>query len=403
MEVHGEEVDGGSARTFVASASTTMHVVRVAGLSAASRYGYLVRLAGAIVDRGVFTTAPRAGEGRPLKFLVYGDDRSNPVAHAAVVRALLAAPSDFLVNTGDLVEDGGLAADWQTFFDVERPLIRDRALFVSIGNHELYGDSAGANFARYFGFYDGRAAAHVFGTVRLSNVRFFFLNATHDWESGEERRWLDGELARADDEPGLVWRVAVVHQGPWSSGPHGANADLVSAHVPELLETHKVDLVLSGHDHIYERGASGPLKYIVSGGGGAPLYRIAAPIESSRKAESTYHFIEVATGRDAVRIVARRLDGSVLDWCGFAKGLPWDCDPPGPSGVRGSGPASAPAVARRSAESGPATPRCGCAVVGALDEHPAVGVAIALACVLGAAARRRCRQDDLNGALGGRP
>ena len=39
----------------------------------------------------------------------------------------------------------------------------------------------------------------------------------------------------------------------------------------------KVELVLAGHDHIYERGEGGGLKYVITGGAGAPLYRASRP------------------------------------------------------------------------------------------------------------------------------
>lgn len=346
------EVDGGLAgHTFGDRTASTMHVVRTSGLAPASAHSYTVLVDGRALSQGRFTTAPKNESSAPLKFLVYGDDRTNPTAHAAVVRALAATPSDFLVNTGDMVEDGGRAEDWQSFFDIEAPLLRDRAIFVAIGNHELYDDRAGANFARYLGFSGTGGSTQPYGTVRLGNVRFFFLNSLHDWSSGEERKWLEAELGRADGEPGLAWRIAVMHHGPWSSGPHGVNTDLLKAHVPELLAAHGVDLVLGGHDHIYERGATGGIKYVNSGGGGAPLYR-SSKIASTRKTESTYHFVEITTGDQEVRLVARRIDGSVLNQCGFGKGTGWDCDEP-QVGVADSNPNTAPGVASASVHAPP--------------------------------------------------
>jgi tRNA (guanine-N(7)-)-methyltransferase len=355
-------------RVFQSPDHSVLHVVRVAGLDPATQYRYGVRVGGVVLAKGHFVTAPRQDVDAPLTFLVYGDNRTDATSHAAVVRAMLAVPSDFLVNTGDLVEDGGSAQDWQTFFDVESPLLRQRALFVAIGNHELSDDRAGANFARYFGFADSRTvapgvSARLYGSVRLARVRLFFLNGTHDWSTGEERQWLESELARSDAEPGVVWRIAVVHHSPWSSGPHGANARLVDAHVPEVLAAHKVDLLLAGHDHIYERGDAGALKYIVSGGGGAPLYRVTSDLATTRKAEATYHFVELSVTNETVRIVAHRLDGTVLDRCGFGKGAPWDCDGPRSAADAEAKP-SAAAVADVPPTHGAST-HCGCDVPGA--------------------------------------
>jgi acid phosphatase type 7 len=374
--------DGGAAKRTVTDAAASMHVVRIAGLQPERAYDYTVVSGGTILGKGHLVTAPKEDAGQPVKFLLYGDDRSDETTHAAIVQALLATPSDFLVNTGDLVADGGSATDWEAFFRIEQPLLRDRALFLAIGNHELYDDQSGSSFAKYFGYADASGAPQPFGTVRWENARFFFLNGTHDWQGGPEREWLERALAQADGEPGLVWRIAVVHHSPWSSGPHGANLRLIEAHIPELLADHHVDLLLAGHDHIYERGDAGRLKYVISGGGGAPLYAIAHPTPTTRKAESAYHFIEVTLTGDAFRMVAHRLDGSTLDACGFSKGLPWDCD----AKASGNAPAHVDAVAPAPPPPSPA--RCGCALPGS-PSGGAGGVILALAAAALRTARRR--------------
>jgi hypothetical protein len=375
------------------------HVIPLRGLQPASRYSYTVRAGDAVLSTGRFATAPRIDSGAPLKFLVYGDDRTDPAAHQVVVRAIEATPSDLLVNTGDLVEDGASADDWRSFFDTETPLLRNRPIFVSIGNHELYDDWAGANFARFFGLSGETGGSAPYGSVRIAGVRFFFLNGMHDWRSGDERHWLEKELAGADAEPGLTWRVVVVHHGPWSAGPHGGNAKLLDAHVPELLAAHKVDLVLSGHDHIYERGDSGLLKYIVSGGGGAPLYRVEEPTATTRKVEAAYHFVEITAGADALRVVAHRLDGSTIEQCDLLKERPWGCDPVpwvAPASTRGArgtplGSRASQATEGEGAARSPAatSSRCGCEVPGGgSGSTPAAAILAGLA---GLFARGRAR------------
>jgi hypothetical protein len=365
VEVRAQAADSGVAGPrFTDAASKTMHVVRVNGLTPGAAYTYDVRVGATVLAGGHFSAGPKPDSSAPATFLVYGDDRTDPVAHAAVVRAMMSTPSDFLVNTGDTVEDGGKASDWHTFFDVEAPLLRDRPLFLAIGNHELYNDAAGSKFARYFGFADGSGGTKPYGTVRVAATRFFFLNGMDDWDSGEERHWLEGELARAEKEAGLHWRIAVAHHGPASSGPHGPNAKLVGAHVPELLSSHGVDLMLAGHDHLYERGEVSGLKYVVSGGGGAPLYRTLQPTSASTKVEAAYHFMEVTPGEDALRTIVHRADGSILERCTMRHGLPWDCS----AGTS----LAAPAPTQLSAVEAPASPaappttagKCSCGLVG---------------------------------------
>ncbi len=417
VEVVREGQPASSARVSDDHKTDAFHVVSLGGLEAATRYSYTVRAGSALLGAGRFATAPKADSGAPLKFLVYGDDRTDVSAHQAVVRALQAVPSDLLINTGDLVADGASGDDWRSFFDTEAPLLRDRALFVAIGNHELYDDSAGTTFARYFGPSRETENPPPYGSARLAGVRFFFLNGMHDWTSGEERQWLEHELASADGERGVLWRIAVVHHSPWSAGPHGGNAKLLDAHVPELLSAHQVDLVLSGHDHIYERGDAGLLKYIISGGGGAPLYRVIEPTPTTRKAEATYHFVEITADAEALRVVAHRLDGSTLEKCDLLRHRPprdgaadvWGCDPspwvPAALRVHASGGAGAPpaqAVQAVQVTQGPAetirpaaSSRCGCEVPGARDDsrrprplHPLVLALAALALSWGRRLRR---------------
>jgi hypothetical protein len=374
---------------FADATVTATHLVHVTGLQASKSYAYSVLLGPQVVGRGNVTAAPDPAGGVPFRFIVYGDSRSDSATHEAIVRAVQATPSDFLLNTGDIVAEGGSAGDWQTFFSIEAPLLRERPLLLCIGNHELYEDEAAGNFSHYFGFPDASGAQKPYGSARIGNTRLFFLNGMHDWSSGEERAWLDRELARADAEPGLVWRMVVVHYSPWSAGPHGGNQRFLAAHLPELLGAHKVDLLFAGHDHIYERGDGSPLKYIISGGGGAPLYKISSPTAQTRKAEATYHFVEVAVTPTEVRTIAHRLDGTVLDKCGFQKGQPWDCDVvPAPAPVAAPPPA-APAPSTSSSRCAVAAPGAGGAVPGQ--------VAVVALLLGGALARARRRRADFRG------
>ena len=285
-------------------------------------------------DAQTYAFPPRAFDvlfsrfGVMFTFLTYGDNRTDPVAHASVVRAMQQVPSDFLVNTGDFVEDGREAADWQSFFDAESPLLRDRCSFACVGNHELL-DRAGDNYLRYFGpSPDGDPTPRLYGTVRWGNTRFFFLNGQDTFDRGPESEWFARELDKATTEAGLVWRVAVVHFGYRSAGPHGDNPRLLAAGVDTLMRNKKVDLVISGHDHIYERGEEKGMRYVVSGGGGAPLYRVKQPLPSTRKVESTYHYVSFQVDDSTIKLLAKRIDGSTLDACAFTKKGGWDCDSP---------------------------------------------------------------------------
>jgi MYXO-CTERM domain-containing protein len=392
--------DGG-APAVVAKASSTearkLHALRVTGLAPATAYEYRVRVGGApAAEAGRFTTAP--ADTRPFRFVLYGDNRSDASAHAAVVRAIEKADADFLVHTGDMVLSGAEAGDWAEFFSVEASLLRDRCVFAAIGNHELYGpERVGESaFLRYFGAPppDVTERPRLYASFRWSNTRFFLLNAMDEW-TGAERDWLEKELGAAAAEPGLVHRIAVLHHGPFSSGPHGANPRLESAGVLDLMRRGKVDLVLAGHDHIYERGEGAGLKYVVSGGAGAPLYPRKRTAKETLTFESTHHFVRVAVDGDRVDLVAERPSGSVIERCGFRVGGPWECQASGDakpasatSGASGAGTGPVPTGAPSAPAPRPAG-GCGCAVPAPSGDARGLAALVAVALGLAAARRRR--------------
>ncbi len=392
-----------------------LHSILVKNLEPATRYTFTVRARGA-QKYGALTTAPREDSGAAFRFQIYGDNRTDETAHASVVRAMVAVPADFLIHTGDFVESGASAAQWQTFFDIEAPLTRERCIFSCVGNHELV-DGAGIEYVRYFGPaevplvltkpassfagppiaipipVDAGAAPltveQLSGTYRWSNARFFLVNGMVDYRTGASREWLEKALVDSDHEPGLVWRIVVVHFGPWSSGPHGDNAHLHDANIPALLRAHSVDLVISGHDHIYERGSADGLPYLVSGGGGAPIYRIKKASATSRHYESVRHFIDATASPAVIQFVATRPDGSTIERCALRKNGGWDCD--GAKSASGSAELAAP-PSSSTAGASPAAARsskCGCQTVGA---HRGSGSAACFAVGCAAVfARRRKR------------
>jgi acid phosphatase type 7 len=392
--------DAGAGSVIESREVRSLHTILVKGLEPGTRYPFTVRAHGG-PKYGAITTAPADASGEAFRFLVYGDNRTDDAAHAAVVRAMVASASSFLVNTGDMVEHGGSASQWQTFFDIEASLTRERPIFAVVGNHELV-EGAGADYVRYFGpaelpkaivapaptitgvpLHDAGVLPlsldQLSGTFRWSNARFFMINGMVSYTSGPTRAWLDQVLAESDAEPGLVWRIVVVHHGLRSSGPHGDNKLLQEANVADVLRAHKVDLVISGHDHIYERGFADGLSYLVSGGGGAPVYRIKKAEPTSRRYESVRHFVEASVSPAAIQFMATRPDGSTIERCALRKGEGWDCD----GEKKDAGSEAVPSVASAAPGAPERAPssRCGCRAAGA-DPEPsarALGLFVLLA------------------------
>jgi hypothetical protein len=364
--------------------SELLHATRLDGLSPKTRYEYTVEAAGVKVT-GHFTTAPSDDDEGDYRFVLYGDNRSDAIRHAAVVHSVEQEAGEFLINTGDLIGDGTNAAEWQTFFDLEGTLLRDRCLFAAIGNHELV-ETSGERFVRYFGGPRTMVPGKLYGTMRWGATRFVFLNGMGDW-SGDDRSWLENTLTLADAEAGLRWRIVVIHDGPYASGVHGDNKDLHAGKIPAMLLRHHVDLVLSGHDHLYERGNVDGLRYVVSGGGGAPLYPVKLTRPTQRKAESTNHVVTFDVGRESIKLTAKRTDGSALDAAVLTK-AGWSDDPKTPAvpvfPTPGDPSATKPSGASASGD------KCGCRAAG--ESGADSWSAVALGLVGSAALLRRLRR-----------
>jgi len=43
---------------------------------------------------------------------------------------------DFILHSGDMVENGNNSAQWPVFFGIEKELLRQAAFFPALGNHE---------------------------------------------------------------------------------------------------------------------------------------------------------------------------------------------------------------------------------------------------------------------------
>jgi 3',5'-cyclic AMP phosphodiesterase CpdA len=95
------------------------------------------------------------------------------------------------------------------------------------------------------------------------DVRFFMLESTY--MDPDQVRWIENELKTATE----AWKIVVMHHPPYSSGAtHGSSLSLRATLEPMFIK-YGVSVVLTGHDHIYERvKPQHGITYFVIGSGG---------------------------------------------------------------------------------------------------------------------------------------
>lgn len=237
-----------------------------------------------------------------VRFLVKGDWGTGSSAQAAVTRQMCRShartPARFILTTGDnfYVPDG--RATRANFFRPEACL-RAAGLpwRAAWGNHDLGGTSTATQLKsprRWYSFTDGPVRVVVLdGNQPGSRAQLAFLRRT---------------LQRATEPV----RVAVIHQPPYTAGLHAPSTTQQRLMVP-LFRRHGVSLVLSGHNHSYERMVVGGITYIVSGGGGAQVYPCVRVPPGLKACRPVNHFLEVDASPEGIRVRAVRPGGSTVE------------------------------------------------------------------------------------------
>jgi 3',5'-cyclic AMP phosphodiesterase CpdA len=172
--------------------------------------------------------------------------------------------ADMLVALGDndyLESPRLFRANWQRSFGwARRAGVRVGGV---LGNHD-YETGRG----RYELKTLGMPGAYYTRKLGDGEAQLFFLDS--NVVSATQTAWLEQQLS----ESTATWKIAVFHHPPYTCGGHAGNLDVAAKWVP-LFEDYGVQLVLSGHDHNYQRfAARNGVTYVVDGGGAAGLYRM---------------------------------------------------------------------------------------------------------------------------------
>ncbi|MCB9573794.1 MAG: metallophosphoesterase [Kofleriaceae bacterium] len=300
------------------------HVIDLDGLPAAGVVHYRVLAAGATTPVRTFRTLP--ARGQVVRVAVYGDVRGGHETHAELVAAIRAEDPDLVLATGDLVLRGSDEGDWDRFFAVAGELLATIPFVAAPGNHDLgrTGD-ARRRFADIFALpalpADDRPAWAVWYGFDAGDVHVAVIDS-NAYDEAAQRTWLDADLAAAE-AAGARTILVMMHDGPYSRGSHGGNREAAETYVP-IMARHHATLVLSGHDHLYQRGRQGGVDYLVTGGGGAPLYAISCGVKGKRRCKvddgmravlKEHHYVMLNIYPDFVEACAKRADGTALEPC----------------------------------------------------------------------------------------
>jgi len=168
-------------------------------------------------------------------------------------------PFNFVIMLGDNIYGGKSPAELRKKFDIPYKPLLDAGVqfYATLGNH----DDTNERFYKLFNM-----NGQQYYSFKKGNVQFFVLNS--DYLDPKQLAWIEKELANS----GSDWKICYFHHPLYSSGAfHGSSTELRKILEP-LFVKYGVQVVFSGHEHLYERvkpqkgiyyfteGASGELR-----------------------------------------------------------------------------------------------------------------------------------------------
>jgi 3',5'-cyclic AMP phosphodiesterase CpdA len=260
------------------------HVARLDNLTPGTTYHYALYTQGARLIPATplqFQTPPV--DACTFEVAILGDTGNNSQKARDVRDQAQARSFDFAINLGDLAyNDGAFGELEERYFNMYRTILSEKMIWPTLGNHETSTDNgapyldvfhlpeqalAPAEHERYYSFDYGTAHFVVLDTesslLRISD-------STLD----DMADWLEADLAAT----GRFWKIVVMHR-PWYVSVDRQHRPAIYNHLIPRFEAYGVDLVLTAHDHLYERTypikadqrstvLDGGVVYITNGEGG---------------------------------------------------------------------------------------------------------------------------------------
>jgi 3',5'-cyclic AMP phosphodiesterase CpdA len=266
---------------------------------------------------------PAAGSGLPLplkdgsvRFLVIGDTGRGDNGQYETAREMAAIrakfPFEFVVMLGDNLYGSDSPTDFVKKFESPYKALLDSGLkfYGALGNHDNPSQSSYQLFnmggQRYYTF---RASKGGVSKITQGGVRFFAIDS--NYLSKDQLDWLGKELADSSSQ----WKICYFHHPLYSSGKtHGSSLETRAVLEPMFLKN-GVSVVLTGHDHFYERikPQQGIQHFVVGSSGSLRTGDIKRTDFTAKGYDQDYVFMLAEIVGDEMYFAAINRTGQVID------------------------------------------------------------------------------------------
>jgi predicted phosphodiesterase len=214
---------------------------------------------------------------KDVHFIFISDTQKHPQRHHKMAELLSKRikkrPMSFIINGGDIVQDGSVESKWKNFLKASTPYSQKIPIVPVLGNHDYWGhDDNLSNAPLFFKKYlmtkndnkDGYYALNYpqFKLIVLnSNFTRLGLNTIN-----LQKEWLRKELEKSKNIDQNV--IITFHHSPITSnlfyyGP--VSIAMRNSWIPLFEKSGVVKLILNGHSHLYERSLKNGIMYVVAG------------------------------------------------------------------------------------------------------------------------------------------
>lgn len=239
-----------------------LYRARLTGLTSSAKYTYQVKLENGQTAGGSFRTLSENPD--EIRFVVVSDSHRFETA-ARVSDAIAKFDPDFILHTGDMVEGTGVQKDqFSYWFSNVGSFLHNVPVIYNSGNHDFgpYFDEyvTKVQQEQYHSNKTGRNVSFNYGNVHFTLMdsnpwSLFELNSAAGGQVDaatkavvdESLSWLKADLASAGAK-GADFRVLTMH--------HPYEDELTRKYIPPIAEAGNVNLMFSGHTHVYSRYAS---------------------------------------------------------------------------------------------------------------------------------------------------
>jgi predicted phosphodiesterase len=234
-------------------------------------------------------------------FAIIGDTRIGLTEehYADFIRIVQAQGIGLIVHTGDVIHQPGNESQWRRFLEITGK----NTILVAPGNHDL-------KDTKSLQVYEKLIQRPPYFSFSFGDTQMIILCSELPGEpgriAGKQLQWLSDELKKP-----FQYRLVFIHRPLFPVTYHKSYSldrytkDRDALH--GLFIKHKVNIVIAGHEHVYNRMTKDGILYVITGGGGAPLHAF------TQEQGGFFHYIIAKKGKEGYVLKVYDFDRKLHD------------------------------------------------------------------------------------------